>query len=126
MTRAHDKQWFGFNPPFFGGQQGVLSRQAGIRLVQNDLQQLILTLPGERIMRPTFGTPLRALIFDNVTEDDLVVMSEEIIKAINIFDTRVNAKVTYEIDEENHIARFYVSAQMKDGEPDNFTLVLEI
>jgi hypothetical protein len=51
--------WFGFNPPFIGGQQKVMSRQEDLRLIKNDLLQLLLTVPGERVHRPTFGSPIR-------------------------------------------------------------------
>ena len=126
MTTALNKQWFGYNPPFFGGQQGVMSRQAGLRLIKNDLQQLILTLPGERIMRPTFGTILRSTVFDNITEEDLVIIGDQILEAINTFDTRVNANVSFEMDEDNHVAWFRIVVQVKDGEASEFTLVLEV
>jgi phage baseplate assembly protein W len=123
-----DTQWFGYNPPFFGGQQGVLSRQSGLRLIKNDLQQLIMTLPGERVMRPTFGTPLRGILFDSVSQEQLILVADAILEAINKIDTRVNARVSFEVDEDAHVVRYKVVAQVKDGETDieEFILLLEI
>lgn len=57
-------RWFGYNPPFIGGQQNVLSRQEDLRLIKNDLLQLLLTVPGERVHRPNFGSPIRQTLFD--------------------------------------------------------------
>jgi phage baseplate assembly protein W len=56
--------FYGFNPPFLGGSQNVLSRQEGTRLIQNDVLQLLLTSPGQRVMRPNFGTSINHQLFD--------------------------------------------------------------
>lgn len=75
MTRRIPR-WFGFNPPFVGGPQGVMSRQEELRLVKNDVLQLLLTIPGERIHRPEFGTPIRTDVFeqnDSITSDQLLI-----------------------------------------------------
>jgi len=82
-------RFFGFNPPFIGGVQNVMSRQVDERLIKNDLLQLIMTLPGERVYRPGFGTPLRAVVFDTVSDDDLVGLSQEIKTAIEKYEDRV-------------------------------------
>ena len=54
--------YFGQNPPFVGGAEKVLSRQEDIRLIKNDILQLIMTSPGERVHRPNFGTAVRETI----------------------------------------------------------------
>ena len=63
----------------------------GVCLVIQDIQQLLLTIPGERVHRPTWGSGLNHLIWENVT-----VASEEgkkvIESSINKFEPRV--KVT--------------------------------
>lgn len=77
--------YFGQNPPFIGGAEVVLSRQEDLKLIKNDLLQLILTTPGERIHRPTFGTPVRQTLFDpsDSTSYDLLAddIREEIIRS---------------------------------------------
>lgn len=44
--------------------QGFLYSQSGIDQIKSDMLCLLLTNPGERVMNPTFGTPLRKLIFE--------------------------------------------------------------
>ena len=61
--------FFGFNPPFLGGNQNVLSRQEDIRLIKNDVLQLLLTSPGQRVMRPNFGTSINFQLFDPLDEE---------------------------------------------------------
>ena len=49
---------------------GLLPSISDATVIKADLMQLILTNPGERVMLPAFGTPLRELLFDqnnNVT-----------------------------------------------------------
>lgn len=92
-------RWFGFNPPFIGGQQKVLSRQEDLRLIKNDVLQLILTVPGERVHRLTFGSPLRQTVFDpndNFASDALITSLRNIITAeeprltdIEVFATQI-------------------------------------
>lgn len=81
--------YYGFNPPFLGGRQNVLSRQVDERLIKNDIVQLVLTLPGERVHRPRFGTLLRALVFDLADENTLSSLSRNIQSAIEQNDERV-------------------------------------
>ena len=81
--------YFGYNPPFIGGPQNVLSKQIGIKLIQNDLLQLLLTLPGERIYRPTFGTPLRAMPFQPLTKQVLDDLRTKILLAVAQHEPRV-------------------------------------
>ena len=57
---------YGFNPPFIGGPNNVLSRQEDQQLIKNDLLQLLLTSPGERAYRPTFGTAIRSTVFEQL------------------------------------------------------------
>ena len=60
--------FFGFNAPFFGGPSNVMSLQLDERLIKNDMLQLIMTAPGERIMRPTFGTAVRPSLFEGLDD----------------------------------------------------------
>jgi phage baseplate assembly protein W len=38
----------------------------GTELLLQDIQQLLLTLPGERVQRPLFGCKLRSYIWENI------------------------------------------------------------
>ena len=84
--------YFGINPPFIGGQQNIFSTQTDVRLVKNDILQLLLTVPGERPYRPSFGTGIRLRVFDTLSDVDLSTMQQEIINAITSNDPRVILK----------------------------------
>jgi phage baseplate assembly protein W len=81
--------FYGFNAPFMGGKEKVLSRQVDEKLIRNDLLQLLLTAPGERVMRPDFGSPIRPFLFELMTATDLSILKDGIIAAIEKFEPRV-------------------------------------
>jgi len=70
--------YYGINPPFIGGNQNILSIQTDERLIKNDILQMLLTRPGERVYRPTFGTGLRDCVFENMSASDLSVLESDI------------------------------------------------
>ena len=89
--------YFGQNPPLIGGAEKVLSRQEDVRLIKNDILQLILTSPGERIHRPTFGTAVRMILFDPSDSISYEILASSITDAIlasepRVLDPRVTAQ----------------------------------
>jgi uncharacterized protein len=82
-------KFFGWNPPFVGGAQNILTRQEDDRLIKNDILQLLLTVPGERVMRPTFGVRLRSFVFEQTISSDLSLLESSIKTAIEFYDSRV-------------------------------------
>mgnify|MGYP006278284073 CR=1 FL=1 len=81
--------WFGINYPFKGGVQNFLSRQVGIRIVKNDILQLLLTNPGERVYRPNFGVGLRLYLFEQEDDTSVSGLRSTIIDQISIYEKRV-------------------------------------
>lgn len=81
--------FFGFNPPFRGGPQNVLSRQEDDQLIKNDIMQLLLTVPGERVMRPRYGVQLRTFVFEQSTDSDILALQSEIIQQVTEHEPRV-------------------------------------
>lgn len=82
-------KWFGYNAPFIGGNQSVLSMQVDERIVKNDLLQLLMTAPGERVMRPDFGTAIRTFLFEQQSQDALDNLRSDIIQKIEKYEPRV-------------------------------------
>jgi phage baseplate assembly protein W len=119
--------YFGYNAPFMGGTQRVLSKQEDQRLIKNDLLQLLLTLPGERIHRPTFGTSLRATVFDQFTDAVLADLRSNIEEAIAKEEQRIdNVQVFLQSDKQNHTLSVSVTGQMSDDSAMDFLLTTTI
>lgn len=96
---------YGYNPAFYGGQNNILSRQEDEQIIKNDILQLLLTVPGERVHRPTFGTDLRTSVFEPLDAMTLESLKTSIQTAINNFERRV-AVVSLDltqIDNQNEI-----------------------
>lgn len=59
-----ENKFLGAPYPIVKHQRGLLRTQRGVNQIKSDLLQLLLTNPGERVMLPDFGTPLRELLFE--------------------------------------------------------------
>lgn len=59
--------------PIVKTPRGLLATQEGLNQIQSDLLVLLMTNPGERVMLPEFGTPLRKLIFE---QNDAAVIQQ--------------------------------------------------
>lgn len=83
--------------------QGLLSSLKGIDKIKANLLCVLLTNPGERIMLPNFGTPLRDILFDPNDEILAEKAKQMIITSIKKWEPRVviNAIDIYSNYEEN-------------------------
>jgi phage baseplate assembly protein W len=74
-----------------GGTNGPLKYivHDTLQLIKDSLIQIILTLPGERIMNPDFGCRLRMLHFENLTDTLKDTMTNVILDAIERWEPRV-------------------------------------
>ena len=69
--------------------QGFFYTQSGVDQIKSDMLVLLLTNPGERIMNPSFGTPLRKLLFE---PNDLIIQTEAknmIANSIRLWEPRI-------------------------------------
>ena len=82
VMTTNNRTWFGYSPAFVGGQCNIMSPSADEQLIKNDLLCLLLTLPGERIYRPTYGCPLRAYNFETSDPADIEGLKVAISNAI--------------------------------------------
>lgn len=82
-------EFYGYNPPFVGGPQNILSRQEDEQLIKNDILQLLLTIPGERVMRPDFGVNLRNAVFEPSDIATVSGLELEIRQKIEQYDQRI-------------------------------------
>lgn len=57
-------EFLGMPYPIVRHPLGLLRTQSGINQIKSDLLVLLLTEPGERVMLPGFGTPLKRLMFE--------------------------------------------------------------
>lgn len=76
---------------------GMLRTQKGVNQIKSDLLVLLLTEPGERVMLPDFGTPLKKFIFEQ--SDSIIVdrIRDVVANSIRTWEPRIavsNIEVT--------------------------------
>ena len=119
------KQYYGYNPPFFGGQQNVLSRQAGDRLIKNDLLQLLLTIKGERVMRPNWGTDIKTSLFEAADSVLITALEDDIREVIRTYETRIEpTNINISATEDENILQIKIQGYYTN-EP-NRTFQIEV
>jgi len=79
-------------PPRFR-RDGKLDMASGEQDVHESLRIILSTTPGERIMHPTFGCGLRALVFESVDESLKTRIKDLIVRAIALFEHRVELEL---------------------------------
>ena len=96
--------------PISGSFQPV----SGLDLLLQDIQQLLLTLPGERVNRPNFGCTLRTQIWENL-QDAAVNGASAIRHALVSFEPRIIVSdVTNEINDNTGLISFTIHFTVKN------------
>ncbi len=68
--------------------------------VAQSLRILLSTVPGERVMQPTFGCGLQRMVFETVDESTLTEIRSRIEKAVLFFELRITLEhIDIETDE---------------------------
>jgi len=67
----------------------MLRREAGTKLIRNNIKQLFATVPGERIMLPNFGLDLGLFLFEPLDEQTFENIKLKIISAITAYVPQV-------------------------------------
>jgi phage baseplate assembly protein W len=71
--------------------------------IQNSLQNLFNTKPGQRFLFPKYGLNLNSFLFEAVNEPNGQIIGNTIFNAINEFETRVTPiKVNVILDPDNN------------------------
>ena len=75
--------------PIIPDAKGLLHTQSGIDQIKADLLSLLLTNPGERVFMPTYGTPLRTLMFEQNDQELITAARSMIIQSITDWEPRI-------------------------------------
>ena len=119
--------------------QGLLSTVSNYDAIKADLLQLLLTNPGERVMLPDFGIPLRSILFEPNTAATAQNARNKIIQGITDWEPRiVVTKLTVENqgtlyldgkkdpDENGNSLNIQITFSTPDNITETDTLVLNL
>lgn len=132
------EKFLGLQYPLTKTPRGIMAQKSGVDQIKADLLQLLLTNPGERVMLPAFGTPLRKLIFEP-NDPALAIEAERIVgEAISAWEPRIElknivattGKVELHPDDTGDEEGAILSIQIEFYDPENINeiekLVLEV
>lgn len=79
----------GFSFPFQFSPRGGVAESSNLDKIKANLNALILTSAGERLMRPNVGTMGDRLLYSNMTTAEIVMMKHNIKSGIEAGESRV-------------------------------------
>ena len=97
--------------------------KTGKDLIYESIIRIIMTSPGERLMRPDFGGGLRDELFNVITQDTLQDLVVKIHRSIAEYEPRVNVdEVTATLAAENTIRLGIIFREPQDRVPKTLEL----
>jgi phage baseplate assembly protein W len=92
-------------------------------LLYESIIRILMTAPGERVMRPAFGAGMRDRLFELVTPDYLQDLAIAIHTALLQYEKRVVVKeVQTELDENEGIVRVKIVCE-RDDDPEGTEVI---
>ena len=79
-------------PMLNDGIGGYVAQNENLKSLKDCIIQLIMTGRGARVMRPDYGTDLRASVFEPMTEDMIDSLKQQILQTISKYEPRVIVK----------------------------------
>jgi phage baseplate assembly protein W len=79
---------WGFPPSFdWRNKQAVLVSH--VQDIEQSLTILLSTVPGERIMQPTYGCGLNRMVFETINESTVTEIKDLVARAVLFFEVRI-------------------------------------
>jgi len=100
----HSRQ---YKPPVFAGVDYPLRPDGVLRIVVDEhainsgLFQIMMTEPGERLMEPEFGTPIKQIIFEPLDEAIFDEIANRIGRSIERWEKRIVIEKGIKVGEAN-------------------------
>jgi Bacteriophage baseplate protein W len=90
MSNAADFIGRGISFPMRVDQSGSLAMTSGADDIDASMRVVLLTAPGERVMRPLFGCRVWDLMFEPINANTLGLMADAVREAIGRWEPRVD------------------------------------
>ena len=114
--KSERQQYSGMAFPFGTSVLSVFYPKSDEDVIRSSIENILMTIPGERVMRPTFGVNLYSYLFE--PNDDILEYSirTEVEKQLSAWDDRyVVDRVTVSSDEELVVIRISVIINRPNG-----------
>ena len=78
--------------PFRANARGDVALSAGVVDIEQSIRVILSTVPGERVMRPTFGCRAWELVFDPNHAATHALMTEYVREALTMWEPRITVE----------------------------------
>ena len=114
--------------PFAVGPDGRLKWSEGPLNVRESIRIILLTEPGERIMRRDFGAGLRRLLFEPNTPATRRLIKERIERALVRWEPRIRLEsvTVLETDDPRRVAALVRYALVANGRAEQVSLDIDL
>jgi phage baseplate assembly protein W len=93
----------GFSWPLTVDHTGSIKLTNTIEDIERTMRIILMTAPGERVMRPRFGCSIWDLLFEPVTENLLGLIAESVYEALGQWEPRVEVDEVIPVaDQDDH------------------------
>ncbi len=92
MSNAADFIGKGVMFPLRVDQAGSIAMSSGVEELDSSIRMVLITAPGERLMRPTFGCRIWELLFEPVNANTLGLMAVAVREALGQWEPRVDVE----------------------------------
>jgi phage baseplate assembly protein W len=89
MADAADFVGKGISFPLRIDQSGSIATSSGGDGIDSSLRMVLMTAPGERVMRPQFGCRIWELMFEPINANTIGLMSEAVKEAVGRWEPRI-------------------------------------
>lgn len=76
-------------PPSFEPTTGGVTLASAEEDIAQSLRILFGTMPGERVMQPTYGCELKAMVFEELTTSTITDIKDIVERAVRFFEVRI-------------------------------------
>lgn len=83
-----------------------------VEAIKNSIFNIFTTIPGQKILNPTFGLNLLYYLFTGITAENARMLGDTIIKGITKFEPRVtvdNINITTDYDNQQYTIDLFLS-----------------
>lgn len=113
----------GVNMPF-RAKEVFTSNYSTREAIKNNLINFFLTGKGERYLNPLFGTGIRNMLFENITQEKLDEIRTLVDNALEVYFPKVEPKdIQVGSDADKNLVSFYMAYQIKDTGIDDQLLI---
>jgi phage baseplate assembly protein W len=103
----------GFSWPMTVDHTGGIKLTDTAEDIERSMQIVLLTAPGERVMRPQFGCRIWELLFEPVTANLLGLIQQAVLQAMAQWEPRIEVEAVDAQEDENDASLVHVNIRYR-------------